>query len=154
MSSTTTRSQVSGDMRTIYLIKRVELAVRARLDELLRPFQLTTLQYTALSVLARQDGLSSAQLARRSFVTPQAMNEMVGALERKGWVSRAPDPRNRRILRASLTPAGASLLQACEADVNRLEEEIFGDLTDAEHRRMRESLAACYRALTRAAAAR
>ena len=35
----------------LYLVKQVELAVRARLDELLRPDGLTALQYTALTVL-------------------------------------------------------------------------------------------------------
>lgn len=54
---------------TLYLVKRLELAIRARMDEVLRPHGLTTLQFTALTALRDRDGLSSAQLARRSFVT-------------------------------------------------------------------------------------
>ena len=57
----------------IYMIKQVELAVRARLDEIVRPAGLTALQYTALSVLERHTDMSSAQLARSSFVTAQSM---------------------------------------------------------------------------------
>ena len=36
--------------------------------------------YTALSVLRAQDGLSNAQLARRSLVTPQSMSEVLALL--------------------------------------------------------------------------
>ena len=42
----------------IYLVKQVELAVRSRLDELLRPDGLTALQYTALTVLERHPDMS------------------------------------------------------------------------------------------------
>jgi hypothetical protein len=52
-----------------YAVKRVELAVWAHLDDLLKPVGTTALQYTALTVLGRHDGLSAAKLARRSFVT-------------------------------------------------------------------------------------
>ena len=41
----------------IYQLKQLELAVRARLDEIVRPAGLTTQQYTALTVLERRDGL-------------------------------------------------------------------------------------------------
>ena len=65
----------------LYLVKQVELAVRARLDELLRPDGLTALQYTALTVLERHPDMSVAQLARNSFVTAQSMADMVAALK-------------------------------------------------------------------------
>ena len=50
-----------------------------------KPYGLTTLQYTTLSVLGRQGRpLSNAQLARRAYMTPQAMSEVIEALESKG----------------------------------------------------------------------
>ena len=45
----------------LYLMKQVELAVRARLDEITRPSGLTALQYTALTVLERHPDLTAAQ---------------------------------------------------------------------------------------------
>ena len=41
----------------LYSVKRVELVVRAHLDELLKPSGMTALQYTALTVLEQHDGL-------------------------------------------------------------------------------------------------
>ena len=66
------RRAAQSETTLLYLVKRVELAVRSRLDEVLRPGGLTTLQYTALTVLQRHPAsLTSAQLARNSFVTAQ-----------------------------------------------------------------------------------
>ncbi len=79
--------------------------MRAHLDDLLRDSGVTALQYTALTVLARRDGLTSAELARNSFVTPQAMADLVTALERGGLIVRRRNPDNRRQLLISLTPA-------------------------------------------------
>lgn len=64
----------------LYLMKQVELAVRAQLDELTRPHGLTALQYTALTVLERHPDITAAHLARNSFVTAQSMSDMVSAL--------------------------------------------------------------------------
>src|SRR5438309_7345560 len=100
--------------RVSYLVKWVERGLRSRLDAALAAYELTTPEYTALSVLHDRDGLSSAQLARRTFVTPQAMNQLVISLERRGLIRRRPAPRNHGILRTSLTRAGLQLVQRCD----------------------------------------
>src|SRR5438270_8513184 len=92
--------------RVGYLIYRVERRLRARLDEAVNAHGVTTTEYVALSILRDRDGLSSAQLARWAFVTPQAMNLVVAALERRKLVRRRADPDRRRVLRISVTRAG------------------------------------------------
>jgi len=131
----------------LYAVKQVELAVRAHLDELLRPSGTTALQYTALTVLARRDGLTSAELARNAFVTPQSMGDLVTALERRDLVSRHRDPRHGRRLLISLTPAGQELLTRVEAQVRALEERMLADLTADERADLRDYLNRCRSAL-------
>jgi len=131
----------------LYAVKQVELAVRAHLDELLRPSGTTVLQYTALTVLARRDGLTSAELARNAFVTPQSMNDLVAALERRDLVTRHRDPRHARRLLISLTPAGQDLLERMETQVRALEERMLGDLTVGERAELRDYLNRCRSAL-------
>lgn len=117
------------------------------LDETVRELGLTTPQYAALSVLARRGGLSSAQLARRAFVTPQAMNQIVAQLEAEALITRAPDPANGRILRASLTGEGERRLAACEAEVDRIEDQMLHALDRESVDRLRAGLLACATAL-------
>src|SRR5664279_3388822 len=96
--------------RVGYLVYRVERRLRKRLDDAVSGAGVTTTEYVTLSVLRARDGLSCAQLARWAFVTPQAMNLVVSALERRGLVHRRPDPHHRRVLRASVTAKGRKVL--------------------------------------------
>ena len=131
----------------LYAVKQVELAVRAHLDELLRPSGITALQYTALTVLARRAGLTSAELARNAFVTPQSMGDLVTALERRELVARHRDPRHARRLLISLTPVGQELLARVEPDVRALEERMLGGLAAVERAALRDYLNRCRSAL-------
>jgi len=133
----------------MYVMKQVELAVRARLDEIFRPIGMTALQYTALTVLERRPGLSSAQLARNSFVTSQTMADMVGALEQRGLLQRYRDTRDRRRMVLALTDKGYDLLGRYRTGVAALEEQMLSGLTAGQAAELRRSLAVCRANLAR-----
>ncbi|MFD5648701.1 MarR family winged helix-turn-helix transcriptional regulator [Streptomyces sp. NPDC127039] len=132
----------------LYLVKRTELVVRARLEELLRPAGVTALQYTALTVLERHDGVSAAQLARDSFVTAQSMADMVRALETRELIRREPNPRNRRERLILLTETGRRLLADYAEPTARLEERMVAELGPDEIDHFRDALNGAWRALS------
>lgn len=134
--------------RISYVLARLERAVRAAINERVRPFDLTTLQYTTLSVLgARGQPLSNAQLARRAYMTPQSMIEVIDALERKGLIRRDPHPNHRRVYPATLTAKGRRVLAACDAAVEEMEEQMLAELSTEEREALLAWLKACVRAL-------
>jgi DNA-binding MarR family transcriptional regulator len=143
----TSRAGTRPPPSLLYAVKQVELVARARLDELLRPSGVTTLQYTAMTVLARRDGLTAAELARNSFVTAQTMMDLVGGLERRGLISRTRDPAHRRRLRISLTEKGWAFLDEYDAPVRDLEERMLADLSAEERTMLRDLLNRCRGAL-------
>jgi DNA-binding MarR family transcriptional regulator len=128
-------------------VGRLHRVLRRRLDEDVRPHGLTTPEYTALSVLRARSGLSNAQLARRSLMTPQAMSEVVAALARKGFVRREADPAHRRILRTELTPEGSAALAACDESVDAIEEQMLRELPARDRERLLADLQRCVRML-------
>jgi DNA-binding MarR family transcriptional regulator len=131
-----------------YVIARLERAVRAGINERVRPYGLTTLQYTTLSVLGRRgEPLSNAQLARRAYMTPQAMSEVLEALEGKQLIERNPHPNHRRVFPASLTAKGRRVLAACEDAVGKMEEEMLRELSVDERAQLLEALKTCVRSL-------
>jgi DNA-binding MarR family transcriptional regulator len=134
--------------RISYLIKWVERGVRSGLDTVLHGMDVTTPEYTTLSVLRHRSGLSSAQLARRAFVSAQAMNQIVVALERNGWIERTPDPENGRILRAKLTRAGRAVVAACDKATAEVERTLLSRLSADEVAQLRALLEACADSLT------
>lgn len=132
----------------MYLIKQAELAVRSQLDDIFRPAGLTALQYTALTVLERHPNLSTAQLARNSFVTSQSMADMVAALTERGLTERHRDEADHRRLVISLTPSGQALLDRYRDQVRALESRMLTGLSTAQVANLRRSLLACHLNLT------
>jgi DNA-binding MarR family transcriptional regulator len=127
----------------LYLVKQVELAVRSHLDSLLRPAGLTALQYTALTVLERQPDISSAQLARHSFVTSQSMADMISALQGRGLIERHRDHTDRRRLVVALTAAGQNVLDRYRDRVAELEADMLAGISAAEVAVLRRGLQVC-----------
>jgi len=67
-------------------------AARAALTAALREHGATVAHYGGLALLDERPGLSSADLARQAFVTPQSLNQVLRELEleEKDWVARRP----------------------------------------------------------------
>jgi DNA-binding MarR family transcriptional regulator len=136
-----------SDPRLSYVIGRLERVLRRRLTAAVEPMGLTLPAYTALSVLRVHDGLSNAQLARRSFVTPQSMSEVLTLLVERGYVRRRAEPGHGRVLRTELTKAGNRALGRCDRAVDAVEREMLGDLDAVEAADLRDVLIRCGRAL-------
>jgi DNA-binding MarR family transcriptional regulator len=133
----------------LYLVKQVELAARARLDDIVRPLGLTALQYTALTVLERHTDMSSAQLARSSFVTAQSMADMIAGLESRGLIERHRDRDDRRRLVVALTPGGRALLDRCRDEVLALEHGMLTGVSEQQAAALRAALSTCHANLSR-----
>jgi DNA-binding MarR family transcriptional regulator len=139
---------MTAEPRATYLVKRLESAVRRNLDLELGSHGMTTPQYAALSILRAQPGLSSAQLARRAFVTPQSMQVMVTAFIRDGLVQRRADPNNQRVLRNHLTRDGELLLLQADEAAAGIEQQMLGGLDREQTSRLRELMTVCIENLT------
>jgi DNA-binding MarR family transcriptional regulator len=107
--------------RSGYLLRQAWAEFRSAMDDALRAHGLTAPQYVALGVLARDPGISGADLARACVTTPQAMNGVIGTLERAGLVQRHPHPTHGRILQIELTDEGRRRLEAAHPVVRELE---------------------------------
>ena len=136
-------SGVSAHARVSYVIARLDRAIRRQIADMVAPHGLTATQYTALSVLRMGKGLSNAQLARRSYVTPQSMIEMLGTLEAKGLIVRSPAPDHGRILRTELTAKGRRLLSRCDEALDRIETDMTRELSAEELQSFEYMLRSC-----------
>jgi DNA-binding MarR family transcriptional regulator len=128
-------------------MKRAQHALRLEMDGVLRGVGLTTPQYAALSVLEDEAGLSGAALARRCFVTPQTINQILMNLQASGTVERRPHPEHGRVLSAYLTPKGAELVALAHGKVGAIEERMLAGLNREERSRLLETLRDCAESL-------
>jgi DNA-binding MarR family transcriptional regulator len=118
---------------TTYLIGRVDRIVRRALEELIADQDVSVVGYTAMSVLEARPGLSNAELARRSFVTPQGMSQTLAVLTERKLICRTPATRNRRVQLVELTDRGRQVVTVCNRRVIEFERELLSCLS--EHQR-------------------
>jgi DNA-binding MarR family transcriptional regulator len=138
----------------VYLVGRIDHGVRRELHERLALHELSVPELTALSVLQREPGLSNAQLARRSLVSPQAMSYIISELERRGLIERQIDPSHRRILRTRLTAAGQGKWRMVSSIVEALQTELLQDVSEADREIVLCALTAAMTRLSRVQTAR
>lgn len=119
-----TRTRRSS-LRLTYVIGSLDRILRRRMTEALAPLGLTLAQFTALSVLEAKGQASNAQVAERSFITPQSANEVMNAMANRNWVSREPDPTHGRIVLLQLTDEGRAVLRECEQAVKAIEKQMM-----------------------------
>ena len=74
-------SQVDLDTAVGYVLKRATVALRGAMDTALREHDLTVSQYSCLEQLAHQPGLTNTELARGTFVSRQAMHQLLATLK-------------------------------------------------------------------------
>jgi DNA-binding MarR family transcriptional regulator len=136
----------SDQPRLAYAVGRFHTVLRAEMSRRLAPEGLSVPEFTALSVLSVRGGLSNAELARRSFVSPQAMNQVLASLEEKELVARpAPGGQARghhRARGAQLTATGRRLVARAQAVVDAIEDQAFAALTENERRALTAALGA------------
>lgn len=124
--------------RTVYLIKRIETEVTAKMNKALTEYDITLSQFILLNfVNDHADDLSSAQLSRRFNMTPQSMNEVVTTLQRKELIEKKVDADNKRVLRISLTEKGKETLILCNETIDSVEQELFGVLSGDDLQQLR-----------------
>lgn len=121
--------QIDSDRGLIYLVKQVELGVRRPFLERVEEHGLNYAQYTALTVLHRLPGITSSELARRSFVRAQTMAEVVAALVEMGFARREADPSHGRQILLYITPAGEEKILDVAPHVRDVEDRMLSGMT-------------------------
>ena len=129
-------------MKAITSVMRVHQIWLARLNAVLAPFGLTFARYEALMLLyySRAGALPLGKIGARLQVHPTSVTNLIDGLERDGFVTREPHPRDGRTTLAQLTPSGRdTAVRATEA----LHAIRFGTrLADHELERLSEVLRA------------
>ena len=130
-----------------YAMKEAAAALRAAMDDALRPLDLSVPQYSSLEVLGQQSGLSAAELARRTFVTRQSMQGVLQGLAARGLLARPAAAPQGRALPTELTAAGRALLRRASRAVAEVEQRMLEALPAEDRRRLHGDLVRCAEAL-------
>ena len=123
-----------------FLVRRLMARLRPEATTALRPLGIGLPEFVCLRILERYPGRTSAELARNTHVTAQAMNQVLQGLEEMGAVSRPETAPSGRALPAQLTRKGRALLKRAEAAADAAEGQILAHLSAAERRQLKRLL--------------
>ncbi len=125
-----------------YLVRQASVALRTAMDRALHDVDATGPQFMVLTMIVAYPGLSGADLAKLTFLTPQTINVIVGNLERDGAIVKTAHATHGRILRLHATAKGQSLLKRCRAHVAEVDAKLASLLGRDDEKVVRRWLSA------------
>ena len=131
------------DGRLGYLLRQAHQALRAQIDQAARAAGITAPQFSIMSALDHEPGLTGAEVARQSLLRPQTANEILANIERAGLVERRENPRDRRSRHVHLTTRGREKLAEVNGRVREIERRALPTATPEQRREFAERLVEC-----------
>ena len=126
-------SEAPGVRETANRLRVAVGAFKRRVRDSSAEGELSIPQVTALSRLDRLGPMTTAGLARREQITPQAMGATMASLEKLGLVARTADAADGRLSILGLTPEGlAAVRSGRDAVVDRIVAVLGESFTDEE----------------------
>jgi MarR family transcriptional regulator for hemolysin len=114
--------------------------LRKRFDQRAREFGLTRAQWQVLAQLSHNQGIKQAGLADLLEIEPITLSRHIDKMEEAGWVSRRPDPNDRRARLLYLTANSGPLLEKMREIGRRLMDEAMAGLPEGRREIMFETL--------------
>lgn len=128
-----------------YNARRAALAVIEVFLERMAVYQLRPVDFSVLSLVAHNAGITSRQLCSALGILPPNLVSLVAALEKRGLIERMPHPRDGRATGLHATPAGMKLMRQAERTAAELEADVAKRLTPSEQRTLLRLLRKVYR---------
>jgi DNA-binding MarR family transcriptional regulator len=109
-------------------IMRAQQIVLARVDDALKPFDLTFARYEALVLLtfSRRGSLPLGKMGERLMIHPTSVTNIVDRLEAQGLVRRVDHPTDRRTTLCEITEGGRALVERATTAVTAVDLGITG----------------------------
>lgn len=113
-------------------ILHVARALRRAHAEALAPLGLSPHHARALRIIGRHEPVRPSLLAERLRIAPRSVTDVVDALVERSWVTRSPDPDDRRASLLTLTADGRDMAEKIAAVRREQSRELFEVLPDAD----------------------
>ena len=133
--SWTSRWGESTSMLAITSVMRAQQLLLARVDAIVKPYELTFARYEALVLLtfSRAGALPLSKIGQRLQVHPTSVTNIIDRLEKSGLVARRPNPDDGRGTLAEITPKGREVVEKATRDL-MADEFGMGALSPEQHR--------------------
>jgi DNA-binding MarR family transcriptional regulator len=123
-----------------YLLRRAQIVVFQRFFELFAKEKVRPAQYSVLTVIERNPGLSQTQLAYALGIKKTNLVAMIDELEERSLARRMPTENDRRSRALFLTPKGKALMSRLHRLAGEIDQRMTQGLSSGERRQFCEAL--------------
>ncbi|MDO8768860.1 MAG: MarR family transcriptional regulator [Burkholderiaceae bacterium] len=127
-----------------YNARRAALAIIEVFLERMSVYDLRIVDFSVLSLIAHNPGISSRQLCSSLNILPPNLVGMINALQKRELIVRRPHPVDGRVMGLHLTGSGVKLMRAAEQTAFELEKDATPQLTGAERKTLMKLLQKIY----------
>jgi DNA-binding MarR family transcriptional regulator len=117
-----------------YNARRAALSIIEVFLQRMAPYQLRPVDFSVLSVIAHNPGVTSRQLCTTLGILPPNFVGLLSNLEKRALVQRTQHPSDKRAVSLLLTPEGKKLMQKAEQTAQSLELDASSRLTIEERK--------------------
>lgn len=117
-----------------YNARRAALAIIAVFLERMKPYGLRPVDFSTLSLIAHNPGITARQLCHTLCVLPPNMVGLINGLEQRTLIERRPHPSDRRAQGLHLSAHAAPMMQAAERTAAQVELQAAHRLSPAEQK--------------------
>lgn len=127
-----------------YNARRAALTVIALFLERMKPYGLRPVDFSTLSLIAHNPGVTARQLCHALGILPPNMVGLISGLEQRALIERRPHPHDRRAQGLHLSPQAALMMQDAERTAAELEQDAAHRLSPAEQKTLMRLLQKIY----------
>jgi len=125
----------------VKLLKTAD-ALEQQAEELVRTADLTGAQYNVLRILrgAGPEGLPCRAIGERMISHDPDITRLLDRMEKRGWIIRERQTKDRRVILTRVTPQGLALLKTLDEPVRELHKRQFRHIPAARLKMLGELL--------------
>lgn len=123
-------------LHTMIAFRRADRTLRSHEGDVVKKYNLTPMQFGVMEVLYSKGDLRISELIEKMLSTSGNMTVVIKNMDRDGYISRIPDPADKRSCIISLTDKGRNLIEAVLPEQACNVAKIFNVLTEEEQKEL------------------
>ncbi|QQY78789.1 DNA-binding MarR family transcriptional regulator [Keratinibaculum paraultunense] len=128
-------------------LRKVDYIIRLKGREILKDFNITIPQFTALQILISNGDLTIGELSQKMGLACSTITDLIDRMENNKLVVREKDKKDKRVVRVEVLPVGYEIVEkVLEERIRFLESKLKG-LSQEEKVALSEGLESLYNAM-------
>ena len=107
-------------------------SVKSLYSKLCNEHELTVVELDTLNALCAEENLTASALAAKVGRLPTSFTPILDSLERKGWILRVKDLRDRRAIQVRLSDKSRQKKSVIKREFQNIEQSINAKINDAD----------------------